>query len=121
MTSIVQYPIDVLRTSLAEQLQRSADRLVELTMRSRQRGCGGHDPDRLAALIASARQVVSDTAQALRRMGEAATGGRHAGRSRRQPRRSGSCERCAADIALQRVKILRHARFRVPCQRRQTG
>ncbi|WP_233624245.1 TraR/DksA C4-type zinc finger protein [Actinoplanes sp. ATCC 53533] len=106
MTSTVQDPIDLLRTRLEEQFQRSTDQLAELTVRSRQPGRGGYDHDTLAALIASARQAVSDTAQALRRMGEGSYG---------------TCERCTADIALQRLEILPHARFCVPCQRSQNG
>jgi RNA polymerase-binding transcription factor DksA len=103
VTSTVQDPIDLLRTSLEEQFQRSTDQLAELTVRSRRRGRGGYDHDTLAALIASVRQAVSDTAHALRRMAH------------------GSCERCTAGIPLQRLGILPHARCCVPCQRRQTG
>jgi RNA polymerase-binding transcription factor DksA len=33
----------------------------------------------------------------------------------------GTCERCTADIPLQRPKNLPHVRLRVPCQRRQPG
>jgi DnaK suppressor protein len=106
VTSTVQDPIELLRDSLEEQFQRNTDQLAELTLRSRQPGRGGYDHDTLAALITSARQSVSDTAQALRRMAEG---------------NYGTCERCTADIALQRLEILPHARFCVPCQRRQTG
>ena len=106
VTSTGQRPIELLRDSLEEQFQRNTDQLVELTVRSRQPGRGGQDEDTLAALIASARQAVSDTAQALRRMAEG---------------RYGTCERCTADIPLQRLEILPHARFCVPCQRRRTG
>ena len=106
MTSTVQDPIELLRDSLEEQFQRNTDQLAELTLRSRQPGRGGYDHDMLAELIASARQTVSDTAQALRRMAEGSYG---------------TCERCTADIPLQRLEILPHARFCVPCQRRQTG
>jgi DnaK suppressor protein len=106
VTSIVQDPIELLRDSLEEQFQRSTDQLAELTVCGRQPDRGGHDGDTLAALIASARQAVSDTAHALRRMAEGSYG---------------TCERCAADIPLQRLEILPHARFCVPCQRRQTG
>lgn len=104
MTSTVQDPIELLRNSLEEQFQRNTDQLVELTVRSRQPERGGYDDDTLAALIASARQAVSDTARALRRMAEGSYG---------------TCERCTADIPLQRLEILPHARFCVPCQRRQ--
>ncbi|MFJ5599947.1 TraR/DksA family transcriptional regulator [Micromonospora parva] len=106
MTSTVQNPIELLRDSLEEQFQRNTDQLAELTLRSRQPGRGGYDHDALAALIASARQTVSDTAQALRRMAEGSYG---------------TCERCTADIPLQRLEILPHARFCMPCQGGQTG
>jgi RNA polymerase-binding transcription factor DksA len=106
VTSIVQHPIELLRNGLEEQFQRSTDQLAQLTVRSRQPGRGGQDQDTLAALIAAARQAVSDTAHALQRMAEGSYG---------------TCERCTVDIPLQRLKILPHARFCVPCQRRQTG
>ncbi|MCG5461619.1 TraR/DksA C4-type zinc finger protein [Micromonospora sp. MED01] len=106
MTSTVQNPIELLRDNLEEQFQRNTDQLAELTLRSRQPGRSGYDRDALAALIASARQTVSDTAQALRRMAEGSYG---------------TCERCTADIPLQRLEILPHARFCMPCQRAQTG
>lgn len=105
MTSTVPDPIELLRDSLEEQLQRNTDQLTELTLCSRQPGHGGYDHDTLAALIASARQAVSDTAQALRRMAEGSYG---------------TCERCTVAIPLQRLEILPHARFCVSCQRRQT-
>lgn len=106
MTSTVQDPIELLRDSLEEQFQRNTDQLAELTLRGRQPRRGGYDHDTLAALIRSARQGVSETAQALRRMAEG---------------KYGTCERCTAEISLQRLEILPHARFCVPCQRRQTG
>jgi RNA polymerase-binding transcription factor len=106
VTSTVPDPIELLRDSLEEQFQRNTDQLAELTRRSRQPGRGGHDHDTLAALIASARQAVSDTAQALRRMAEGSYG---------------TCERCTVDIPLQRLEVLPHARFCVPCQRKKTG
>jgi RNA polymerase-binding transcription factor DksA len=108
VTSTVQDPIDLLRASSEEQDQRSTDQLAELTVRSRQPAAGPRrlDDDTLAALIASARQTVSDTAQAPRRM---AKGSYDTG------------ERCTTDIPLQRLEILPHARFCLPCQRRQTG
>jgi RNA polymerase-binding transcription factor DksA len=106
VTSTVQDPIELLRNGLEEQFQRNTDQLAELTVHSRQPGRGGYDHDTLAALIASARLAVSDTAQALRRMAEGSYG---------------TCERCTADIPLQRLEILPHARFCVPCQRTQTG
>jgi RNA polymerase-binding transcription factor DksA len=98
--------MNLLRNSLEKQFQRNTDQLAELTVRSRQPDRGGYADDMLAALITSAHQAVSDTAQALRRMAEGSYG---------------TCERCTADIPLQRLEILPHARFCVPCQRMQTG
>jgi DnaK suppressor protein len=105
VTSTMQDPMELLRNSLVEQLQRNTDQLAELTVCSRQPHRGTAD-DTLPALIAAARRAVSDTAQALRRMAEGSYG---------------TCERCTADIPLQRLEILPHARFCVPCQRRHTG
>jgi DnaK suppressor protein len=109
VTSTVHDPIELLRDTLEEQFQRQTDRLAELTVLSQQpnrNGYGGHDGDTLAALIASARQAVADTARALRRVADGSYG---------------TCERCTASIPLERLEILPHAHFCVPCQRRQTG
>lgn len=67
---------------------------------------GGYDADTFTALIASARQAVADTAQALRRMADGSYG---------------TCELCTADIPLGRLEIMPHARFCVPCQRMRAG
>jgi DnaK suppressor protein len=106
VTSTVHDPIELLRNTLEEQFRRHADQLAELTVCSQQPDRGGYDDDTLAALIASARQVVADTAQALRRMAD----GSYA-----------TCERCTAGIPLERLEILPHARFCVPCQGSRTG
>jgi DnaK suppressor protein len=102
VTSIVHDPIEVLRECLEEQFQRYTDELSEFTVCSRQPDRGGYDAETLAALIASARQALADTAQALRRMAEGSYG---------------VCERCAAAIPLERLEVLPEARFCVPCQR----
>jgi hypothetical protein len=73
VASTVQDLIGLLRDSLKEQFQRGTDQLVELAVRRQQGGRGGYDHDTLTALIASAGQAVSDTAQALRRMAERST------------------------------------------------
>lgn len=106
MTSTVHDPIELLHDTLEEQFLRSTEQLAELTVRSRQPSRGRHDDDTLAALIASARLTVAETAQALRRMAEGTYG---------------ICERCAAGIAPQRLEILPHTRLCAPCQRRRTG
>jgi DnaK suppressor protein len=106
VTSTVHDPVELLRSILEEQFQRHTDQLAVLTVHSRQPDRGGYDDEMLAALIASARQAVADTAQALRRMAEGSYG---------------TCERCATDIPLRRLEILPHARFCVPCQRERAG
>jgi DnaK suppressor protein len=106
VTSTVHDPIEVLRDSLEEQFQRHTDRLSQLTVHSRRPGRDGYDDDALAALIASARQAVADTAQALRRMAEGSYG---------------TCERCTATIPPQRLEAMPHARLCVPCQHDWTG
>ncbi|MEU7863339.1 TraR/DksA C4-type zinc finger protein [Nonomuraea sp. NPDC049141] len=102
----VHDPIEELRTTLEEQFQRHSDQLAHLTVCGQQPDRGGFDDDILEALIASSRQVVADTAQALRRMADGSYG---------------ICERCATAIPPQRLEILPHARFCVPCQRKRTG
>ncbi|WP_323373473.1 TraR/DksA family transcriptional regulator [Plantactinospora alkalitolerans] len=106
MTSTVRDPIDLLRSNLEKQFRLYTDQLTELTAYSRQPGRGGYDRDTLTALTGSARQSLADTAQALQRMAEGSYG---------------RCERCTGDIPLERLEILPHARFCVPCQRQQTG
>jgi DnaK suppressor protein len=105
VTSTVHDPIELLRNSLEEQFQQHTDRLAQLTVDSRRPDRGGYDHDMLAALIGSARQAVADTAQALRRMAEGSYG---------------TCERCTAAIPLERLEVLPHVRFCVPCQRMST-
>jgi len=106
MTSTVHDPIDRLQVSLEEQFQLRTGQLTHLTVCSRQPGRGGYDRDTLTARIESTRQAVADTAQALRRMAEGSYG---------------TCQGCAAGIPLERLEILPHAQFCVPCQRQQTG
>jgi DnaK suppressor protein len=106
VTSTMHAPFELLRDTLEELFQRHTDQLTELSVCSRQPGRGGYDADTLTALIASARQGVADTAQALRRMADGSYG---------------ACERCAASIPLERLETLPQARFCVPCQRMSTG
>jgi DnaK suppressor protein len=98
--------MELLRDSLEEQFQQHTDRLSQLTVLSRRADRGGYDDDMLAALIASARQAVADTAQALRRMADGSYG---------------TCERCGATVPLERLEVVPHARFCAPCKRNRTG
>jgi DnaK suppressor protein len=98
--------LEQLRNALEEQFQRHTSQLAELIVCSRQPDRGGYDDDTLTGLIASSRQAIADTAEALRRMAEGSYG---------------RCEHCTADIPAERLEILPHARLCVPCQRTQTG
>jgi len=102
----VHDPMVRLRDVLEEQFQRHTDELTELTVRSRRPDRGGYDRDTVAALLAASSRGVAETAQALRRMADGTYG---------------ICERCTARIPLERLEILPHARFCVPCQRLGTG
>jgi DnaK suppressor protein len=106
VTSTVHVPIELLRDTLEEQFRRHTDQLAELTVCSQEPDRGGYDVVTLGALITSARHAVADTAHALRRMADGSYG---------------SCERCTTTIPPERLEILPHARFCVPCQRLQTG
>jgi DnaK suppressor protein len=106
VTSTVHVPIELFRDTLEEQFQRYTDQLAELTVCSQEPDRGGYDDVTLAALSTSARQMVADTAHALRRMADGSYG---------------SCERCTDSIPLERLEILPHARFCVPCQRSHNG
>ncbi|WP_433528578.1 TraR/DksA family transcriptional regulator [Micromonospora sp. CA-263727] len=59
-----------------------------------------------AALIAATRQSLEQISGALRRL----TAGSY-----------GSCEKCDTAIPRERLEILPHARFCVPCQQKQNG
>jgi DnaK suppressor protein len=106
VTSTVHDPIDLLRNTLEQQLKRRTNHLHELTVHSEQPNRAGYDDGTLAALLATARQAVDDTARALRRIADGTYG---------------SCERCTAGIPVQRLQILPHARFCVQCQQALTG
>jgi DnaK suppressor protein len=106
VTSTVHVPIELLRDTLEEQFQRYSDQLADLTVRSQEPDRGGSNDVTIAALITSTRRSVADTAHALRRMAEGSYG---------------ICERCAASIPPERLEILPHARYCVPCQRSETG
>jgi DnaK suppressor protein len=106
VTRTVHSPIEQLRDTLEEQFQRHTRELTELIVRSRRPDHGGYDRDTLAALMTAASRGVADTAQALRRMADGTYG---------------ICERCTGRIAAERLEILPHARFCVPCQRSRSG
>jgi RNA polymerase-binding transcription factor DksA len=95
-----------LRLALQAQFERQADELTNLTMHSAAPERNGLDPQTIAVLIDSTRQSLADTTEALRRMSNGTYG---------------RCERCGLDIAMERLEILPHARFCVPCQQKSRG
>jgi DnaK suppressor protein len=103
MTHTLNDHTEMLRELLERQFGEHTDQLTELTLQSRLRGHGGHDPDTLRRLIEVAQRGVADTAQALRRMSEGTYG---------------VCDGCGQDIPTARLEALPSARYCVPCQQR---
>ncbi|MBX7266783.1 TraR/DksA C4-type zinc finger protein [Micromonospora sp. Llam7] len=89
-----------LEATLTEEFEAQSARLTQLTADT-------GDPTEAhtnAAMIAAARQSLEQISGALRRL----TAGRY-----------GNCERCGTAIPRERLEILPHARFCVPCQEKQ--
>ncbi|KAB1914082.1 TraR/DksA C4-type zinc finger protein [Micromonospora sp. AMSO31t] len=103
MTDTLHDRTETLRELLERQFGEHTDQLTELTLQSRQRDHGGHDPDTLRRLIEAAQQGIADTARALKRMSDGDYG---------------VCEGCGQDIPTPRLEILPSARYCVPCQHR---
>ncbi|MEV6367069.1 TraR/DksA C4-type zinc finger protein [Micromonospora musae] len=104
MTQTLNDRPDLLRELLARQLEEHTDQLAELTVYSRQRDHGGHDPDTLRRLVEVAQQGIADISEALKRMSEGTYG---------------LCEGCGRPIPTARLEILPSARHCVPCQQRR--
>ncbi|BCJ62843.1 TraR/DksA family transcriptional regulator [Micromonospora endophytica] len=91
-----------LKTTLTQEHKTQTARLTELTADT-------GDPAQAhtnAALIAAARQSLEQISAALRRLAAGSYG---------------TCERCGTAIARERLEIIPHARFCVPCQQKQHG
>lgn len=91
-----------LRTTLTNEFEAQSVRLTQLTADT-------GDPAEAhtqAALIAATRQSLEQITDALRRI---ADGG------------YGSCEGCGGRIPPERLEVLPHARFCVPCQQKRNG
>jgi RNA polymerase-binding transcription factor DksA len=95
-----------LRQALQAQADRHTDELAALTAHGVDAEHNGMDRLTVAALIDSTRQALADTTEALKRVADGTYG---------------RCERCDADIPVERLEILPHARWRVPCQRSRRG
>jgi RNA polymerase-binding transcription factor DksA len=106
MTISTDGRMHTLRQALQAQFERHATELASLTMHSSAPERGGMDPQTIAPLIDSTRQTLADTTEALKRMSNGTYG---------------RCERCGLEIAVERLEILPHARFCVPCQQAHRG
>jgi RNA polymerase-binding transcription factor DksA len=92
-----------LRASLSEEFAVQTARLKELTEITADTGDPAQAHDR-AALLAATRQSLEQITGALRRIAEGTYG---------------RCERCGTAIPAERLEILPHAKFCVPCQQKQ--
>ncbi|MFV2010507.1 MULTISPECIES: TraR/DksA family transcriptional regulator [unclassified Micromonospora] len=90
--------IEQVRVQLADQLDMHRAQLTELTADT---GDPGEAHTR-AALVVAARRGYDQTVEALNRI----AAGRY-----------GRCDRCGGDIPRERLEILPHARYCVPCTR----
>ena len=94
---------ELLRGMLEEQFAVHTARLTQLTVHARH---AAHDPGTLDALIASTRERIAETAQALRRMSEGTYG---------------LCVDCHKPLPLGRLHALPHATHCTRCERRRTS
>ncbi|SCF09969.1 RNA polymerase-binding transcription factor DksA [Micromonospora viridifaciens] len=95
-----QQRTEQLRATLTTEFEAQTARLTELTADTGDPG----EAHTQAALIAATRQSLAQIGDALRRLAEGSYG---------------ICERCDAPIPAERLEILPHARFCVPCQQKQ--
>ncbi|GIF01045.1 TraR/DksA family transcriptional regulator [Paractinoplanes rishiriensis] len=94
-----------LRASLSEEFAVQTARLKELTEISADTGDPGEAHNR-AALTAATRHSLEQITGALRRIAEGSYG---------------RCAGCEDAIPAERLEVLPHARFCVPCQQKQNG
>ena len=104
MTISIDNRLHTLRRTLEEQAERHTDELARLT--AYRTTADSMEPHTVAALMESTRQALADTTQALKRIADGTYG---------------RCERCDVDIPVERLEILPHARFCVPCQQVRRG
>jgi DnaK suppressor protein len=94
-----------LRASLSEEFASQTTRLRELMEISADTGDPG-EPDHRAALLAATRRTLEQITGALRRIAEGTYG---------------RCGTCGTAIPVERLEVLPHAQFCVPCQQLQHG
>jgi RNA polymerase-binding transcription factor DksA len=106
MTVLSNGRLHTLRLALHAQFERHTDELTTFTAHGRDPRHAGLDPQTAATVIDSTRQALADTTEALKRMADGTYG---------------RCERCQVDIPVERLEVLPHARFCVPCQQAHRG
>ncbi|MDG9673928.1 TraR/DksA C4-type zinc finger protein [Micromonospora sp. DH14] len=92
-----------MRASLADDFATQTARLRELTELNADTGDPGEAHNQ-AALLAATRQTIEQITGALSRISDGTYG---------------ACQRCHRSIPAERLEILPHARFCVPCQEKQ--
>ncbi|MEV4280803.1 TraR/DksA family transcriptional regulator [Actinoplanes xinjiangensis] len=105
MTIDIDSRFAMVHAALTDELDRQTARLKELTEMNADTGDPGESHTR-DALLAETRRSVEQVTGALRRIAEGAYG---------------QCEGCAGAIPAERLEILPHARFCVPCRQKQVG
>jgi DnaK suppressor protein len=94
-----------LRASLSEEFAMQTARLKDLTEISADTGDPGEAHNQ-AALLAATRHSVEQIAGALRRIADGTYG---------------RCGQCGSGIPVERLEVLPHAQFCVPCQQKRNG
>jgi DnaK suppressor protein len=94
-----------LRASLSDDFATQTARLRELTELTADTGDPGEAHNQ-AALLFATRRTIEQITGALRRIAEGTYG---------------ACQRCDRSIPVERLEVLPHARFCVPCQEKVNG
>lgn len=95
-----------LRLALQAQLDNYTEELSRLTSPGADPEHGGLDKQTVAALAESTRRGLADTMEALKRLADGTYG---------------HCQHCRGEIPVERLRILPHVRFCVPCQEVRRG
>ncbi|MDG4787803.1 TraR/DksA C4-type zinc finger protein [Micromonospora sp. WMMD1102] len=106
MTTVDSSRLRNLRHVLQEQLDQQTAELARLRAHRTSPEQIGLDPQTVTALISTTQRAVADNTEALRRV----TDGTY-----------GTCEKCQQDIPTERLEILPHAPYCMPCQQARNG
>jgi RNA polymerase-binding transcription factor DksA len=106
MTTMSEDRLQTLRSALQAQFESHVEELTRLSRHAADPAIDGVDPYTVTVLLDSTRQSLADTTEALKRM----TDGTY-----------GVCQACRRTIPVERLEILPHAGFCVPCQQSRRG